>query len=472
MAELVPVSETDSGSDFSDQTSDNGTVSLYLKSGSAQSLNEEAIVEILDSATIVKNMRKTLSDVADIVGEDLTVTRLLLSHFHWDTQSLLERFYDRDKKELFAEASIHYLHKQESEEKLENVYGDASQEILSDKELTKPDSKSGDEMDCGICLTPISTESFQLPCQHKFCSECWMSYLRHIIMSEGVSQNINCPAYDCNTLIGDEKVMELVQDLDVKVKYQQAISRSYVNCNKSLRWCPGPGCDRAIRECPKCAATIEKDGGCNHMTCRTESCRYEFCWVCMGSWQDHGQNAWYRCNRFNEKASKDARTAMDKSRANMLRFLHYYSRFSNHEQSMKLESDLYNKVNGKIAELRYSQGQVWNEVKYLKAAVDVLCRARQILMNTYIFAYFVVQNNQSMMFEDNQRDLELSTEQLSEYLEREIFKDGVEGLKQKVNDKASYCGKRCAVLVSHIQEGYENGWWVLSTDRCRGPSLS
>ena len=91
---------------------------------------------------------------------------------------------------------------------------------------------------------------------------------------------------------------------------------------------------------------------------------------------------------------------------------------------MKLESDLYNKVNDKISELRYNQGQAWNEVKYLKAAVDVLCRARQILMNTYIFAYFVVQNNQSMMFEDNQRDLEFATEQLSEYLERDIFKDG------------------------------------------------
>lgn len=90
-----------------------------------------------------------------------------------------------------------------------------------------------------------------------------------------------------------------------------------------------------------------------------------------------------------------------------------------------MESDLYNKVNEKIAELRYSQGRAWNEVKYLKMAVDVLCRAREILMITYVFAYFVVQNNQSMMFEDNQRDLEVATEQLSGYLEREIFKDGM-----------------------------------------------
>lgn len=91
---------------------------------------------------------------------------------------------------------------------------------------------------------------------------------------------------------------------------------------------------------------------------------------------------------------------------------------------MKFESDLYRKVNSKITELRDGQGQAWNEVKFLKMSVDVLCRAREILMNTYVFAYFVVQNNQSMIFEDNQRDLELATEQLSEYLEREIFKNG------------------------------------------------
>jgi len=89
---------------------------------------------------------------------------------------------------------------------------------------------------------------------------------------------------------------------------------------------------------------------------------------------------------------------------------------------MKFETELYEKVNRRITELRDGHGQAWNEVKFIQLAVDVLCGARQTLMNTYIFAYFVVPTNQTMIFEENQRDLEVATEQLSEYLERDIFK--------------------------------------------------
>ena len=42
------------------------------------------------------------------------------------------------------------------------------------------------------------------------------------------------------------------------------------------------------KECPKCHATIEKNGGCNHMVCST--CKAEFCWTCLGPWEPHGSS--------------------------------------------------------------------------------------------------------------------------------------------------------------------------------------
>ena len=64
------------------------------------------------------------------------------------------------------------------------------------------------------------------------------------------------------------------------------------------------------------------------MICR--KCKYEFwffqfnkSWVCMGSWASHG-NAWYSCNRFEQKESVEARSE-DKqihARKTLERYLH------------------------------------------------------------------------------------------------------------------------------------------------------
>jgi ariadne-1 len=55
------------------------------------------------------------------------------------------------------------------------------------------------------------------------------------------------------------------------------------------------------------------------MTCK--KCKWEFCWVCMGSWSEHG-TSYYQCNRFDEKSGVDARTNQAKSRASLERYLH------------------------------------------------------------------------------------------------------------------------------------------------------
>ena len=54
------------------------------------------------------------------------------------------------------------------------------------------------------------------------------------------------------------------------------------------------------RRCKRCRFVIEKNQGCNHMTCRV--CNHEFCWMCLGDWKDHGHGTggFYKCNKYDQ----------------------------------------------------------------------------------------------------------------------------------------------------------------------------
>lgn len=63
-----------------------------------------------------------------------------------------------------------------------------------------------------------------------------------------------------------------------------------INCGNfehAGQLCPPPKetiqwLEKHTKHCPNCREPIEKNGGCNHMTCR--SCRHEFCWLCLGKY--------------------------------------------------------------------------------------------------------------------------------------------------------------------------------------------
>lgn len=154
----------------------------------------------------------------------------------------------------------------------------------------------------------------------------------------------------------------------------------------------------------------------------------------MGNWSEHG-TSWYNCSRFEEKSGADARDAQAKSRQSLERYLHYYNRYANHEQSAKLDKDIFLKAEKKMKKLQTDSGLSWIEVQFLQSASQCLQECRQTLKWTYAFAYYLARNNQTEIFEDNQKDLELAVENLSEMFEKPT--DQLSGLKVEMMDKAS-----------------------------------
>lgn len=86
-----------------------------------------------------------------------------------------------------------------------------------------------------------------LACAHRFCVDCYRTYLEQKIKFEGESRRIQCMEEKCN-LIVDEKTVGLVVNNDVFERYRTMLNRTYVDDSPNLRWCPAPNCEYAI-EC-------------------------------------------------------------------------------------------------------------------------------------------------------------------------------------------------------------------------------
>ena len=67
-----------------------------------------------------------------------------------------------------------------------------------------------------------------IECSHLFCVSCWTEYLTTKIMDQGMGQTISCAAHSCEILVDDQTVMNLIKDSKVKIKYQQLITKSFV----------------------------------------------------------------------------------------------------------------------------------------------------------------------------------------------------------------------------------------------------
>jgi ariadne-1 len=104
-----------------------------------------------------------------------------------------------------------------------------------------------------------------------------------------------------------------------------------------------------------------------------------------------------------------------------------------------------------MEEMQKSSELSWIEVQFLKKAVSVLLESRMTLKWTYCFAYYLSKSNATDLFEDNQRDLEMVVEQLSELLEKPIDPNKIGELKQQVLDKSVYVASRREVLLSAVR---------------------
>ena len=399
--------------------------------------------KIVDYSEIETIMASLINDVMNLLNVSDDVCRILLCHFKWNKERLIDGYYaDADRL-------------------LENVG------LPTDQSSSTNDSAGNS---CPICGDDFdSSELFNLDCLHKFCRSCYGTYLEGKIEEGPSCVRTKCPMFKCNHTIPYSFFSKLT-DGSMNKKYRLYLTRNFIETSKNIRWCPFPGCEKVAigagithvmcncnrpfcfkcgeeahdpvccdylsewnqkcsnesetanwilantKKCPQCNARIEKNQGCNHMSCKL--CRFEFCWICMGSWTDHGQTTggYYKCNRF-EAVVSDGSDAQ-KAKVELDRYLHYYQRFHAHDRSLVYASSSREEAEKRMVEIQEAGKTAWIDVQFLRQAVEQVIDCRRVLKYTYVLGYFLEDNTQEKrLFEHHQEMLEKHTETLHHYTE-------------------------------------------------------
>ncbi|ERE89676.1 ankyrin repeat and IBR domain-containing protein 1 [Cricetulus griseus] len=354
-------------------------------------------------------------ETADMLQAPLFTAEALLRAHDWDREKLLEAWMSNPEN-CCQRSGVQMPTPPPSGYNAWDTLPSPRTPRTTRSSVTSPDeiSLSPGDLDaslCDICMCSISVfeDPVDMPCGHDFCRGCWESEC----LGEA-HEPCDCQTWK-NWLqkITEMKPEELV---GVSEAYEDAANCLWLLTNS--------------KPCANCKSPIQKNEGCNHMQCA--KCKYDFCWICLEEWKKHSSSTggYYRCTRYEviqhvEEQSKEMTVEAEKKHKRFQeldRFMHYYTRYKNHEHSYQLEQRLLKTAKEKMEQLSRALKETEGgcpDTTFIEDAVHVLLKTRRILKCSYPYGFFLEpKSTKKEIFELMQTDLEMVTEDLAQKVNR------------------------------------------------------
>ncbi|XP_041024456.1 probable E3 ubiquitin-protein ligase ARI7 [Juglans microcarpa x Juglans regia] len=413
---------------------------------------------ILKESDIRQHQEDDITRVSTVLSISRVASSILLRHFNWSVSNIHDAW--------FAD-----------EERVRKTVG-----LLEEPVFQFPNAR---ELACGICFETFPRDGIKsAACGHPFCTVCWTGYIRTSINDGPGCLMLRCPDPSCGAAVGQDMINSLASDED-RERYSRYLLRSYIEDSKKTKWCPAPGCEYAVdfeagdgnydvnclcsygfcwncteeahrpvdcgtvskwilknsaesenmnwilansKPCPKCKRPIEKNQGCMHMTC-TPPCKFEFCWLCLGAWQDHGERTggFYACNRYEvakqEGVYDEAERRREMAKNSLERYTHYYERWASNQLSrQKALADLHQMQTVHLEKLSDLQCTPESQLKFIIEAWMQIVECRRVLKWTYAYGYYLHEHEHAkkQFFEYLQGEAESGLERLHQCAEKEL----------------------------------------------------
>ena len=326
---------------------------------------------------------------------------------------------------------------------------------------------------CLTCFEEKNDTFFSLSCGHQFCGDCWTEYLLEKLKNPLGCLSVKCQQSGCTCVVPEAIFRRFILDKAQLEKLDKAIFKNFINRNKDFKQCPNPKChlysksnihsarevncrcgttycfncskdthrpcscemfenwnkmnnssknddtwiEANTKECPHCHQKIEKSQGCNYMLCdkRAGGCGHAFCYVCETDWAKHSQDH-FNCNKYTE-AVKNKEKKANQLKEKLKRVDFYYQLYINNKRACEiLDTKTRENIGEKLNLLVSLKNLPVIEVKFVNEAIDTTIMGKRLLKNTYIFGYYMKDNEKKTYFEHLQGILQYWTEELHRHL--------------------------------------------------------